>query len=50
MTMSNIRILSFPENLLFRISIIAITGNKRPRINTTGIINRKKSSSIFLVV
>ena len=38
---------SFPSNLLLKISIIAITGSSRAKINITGI---KKNNNIVLII
>jgi len=45
-TIKNISRLSFPGNLLFKISTMAIIGNKRQKIKANGISIRIKKSPI----
>jgi hypothetical protein len=45
-TIKNISRLSFPENLLLKISTMAITGNNRQKIKAIGISARIKKSPI----
>jgi len=50
MTIKSINKLSFPWNLLFRISIIAMIGSNNTKINTKGIIKNKLKIPILQTI
>jgi hypothetical protein len=50
MTIKTINKVSFPWNLLFTISIMAIIGKISPRITANGIKNKTKSPIIYYLI
>jgi len=50
MRIKSINKLSFPWNLLFRISIIAMIGSNNTKINTKGIIKNKLKIPILQTI